>query len=117
VIAQYGKLYPLDLLLTNGNGTLIPNTRTLARQAHFVEARPDLGEEAEQGITEMAKSFNDTGKTNVYFAFWVYDDSFGAFVRAREAAARLGFQYGWEPLPHNERLQIGPQGEHVLPQN
>jgi hypothetical protein len=47
----------------------------------------------------MAQAFKDSGQTNFYFAFWVYDDSFEAFMRAREAAARLGFQYGWEPLP------------------
>ena len=117
VIVQYGKLYPLDFLSTNGNFASIQNMRTLSRQARFVEARPELGDDPDQGVTEMAKAFNGTGQTNFYFAFWVYDDSFDAFIRARETAARLGFQYGWEPLPRHERLQLAPQGEHVLPQN
>jgi hypothetical protein len=117
VIVRYGKLYPLDLLSTNGRAAELPNHRTLSRQARYVEPRPDLGDKPEQGVTEMAQAFKDSGQTNFYFAFWVYDDSFAAFIRARETAARLGFQYGWEPLPQNERLQLGPQGEHVLPQN
>jgi hypothetical protein len=117
VIVRYGKLYPLDLLSTDGRGAPVHNNRTLSRQARYVEPRPGLGDDPEPGVAEMAQAFTDSGNTNFYFAFWVYDDSFEAFVRAREAAARLGFQYGWEPLPQNERLQLGPQGEHVLPQN
>jgi hypothetical protein len=117
VIIRYGRLYPLDLLSTNGRVAQLPNNRTLSRQARYVEPRPGLGDEPEKGVAEMAQAFKDSGQTNFYFAFWVYDDSFNAFIRAREAAARLGFQYGWEPLPQNERLQLGPQGEHVLPQN
>ena len=117
VIVQYGSLYPLNVISTNGRGGVSRNNRTLTRQEKFVEARPGLGEEPEQGVAEMAQAFKAGGKTNFYFAFWVYDDSFGAFTRAREAAARLGFQYGWEPLPQDQRLQLGAQGERVLPQN
>jgi hypothetical protein len=117
VIVRYGNLYPLNVLSTDGRGTVLRNNRSVARQARFVEARPGLGEEPEQSVTGMAQAFNGNGKTNFYFAFWVDDDSFGAFNRAREAAARLGFQYGWEPLPQNQRLQLGAEGERVLPQN
>jgi hypothetical protein len=117
VIVQYGKLYPLDFLSTNGPSRLARNNRSLSHQGHFVEPRPALGDDPERGVTDMAQTFKDSDNTNFYFAFWVYDDSFDAFVRARETAAHLGFEYGWEPLPHNERLQLGPQGEHVLPQN
>jgi hypothetical protein len=117
VLIRYGKLYPLDLLSADGRGARLRNNRTLNRQARYVEPQPGLGDEPEQGVTEMTQAFKASGNTNFYFAFWVYDDSFDAFISAREAAARLGFQYGWEPLPHNERLQLGAQGEHVLPQN
>jgi len=117
VIVQYGKLYPLNVLSTDGRATILRNNRTLTRQAKFVEARPGLGEDPEQGVSGMAEAFKAGGKTNFYFAFWVYEDSFGAFTRAREAATRLGFQYGWEPLPQDQRLQLAPQGERVLPQN
>ena len=117
VIIRYGRLYPLDLLSTNGRVAQLPNNRTLSRQARYVEPRPGLGDEPEQGVADMAQAFKESGQTNFYFAFWVYDDSFPAFISAREAAARLGFQYGWEPLPQDARLQLGAQGERVLPQN
>jgi len=117
VIVQHGKLFPLDFLSTNEQSAPVRNDRTLSHQGHIVEPRPNLGDEPEQGVTDMAQAFTEIGHTNFYFAFWVYDDSFAAFIRARETAARLGFQYGWEPLPQNARLQLGSQGEHVLPQN
>jgi hypothetical protein len=117
VIVRYGRLYPLNELSTDGRGTVLRNNRTLSRQAMYVEARPGLGEEPEQAVAGMAQAFNASGKTNFYFTFWVFDDSFAAFTTARETAARLGFQYGWEPLPQDQRLQLGTQGERVRPQN
>jgi hypothetical protein len=117
VIIFSGRLYPLDVLSTDGRGVPLRNDRTLSHQARYVEPRPGLGDEPEQGVAQMVEAFKASGKTNYYFAFWVYDDSFEAFMRARETATRLGFQYGWEPLPQDERLQLSAQGERVLPQN
>jgi hypothetical protein len=117
VIISSGKLYPLDVLSTDGRGVPQRNDRTLSRQARYVEPRPGLGEEPDQGVNKMVEAFKTSGKTNYYFAFWVYEDSFEAFMRARELATSLGFQYGWEPLPQDARLQLGAQGERVLPQN
>jgi hypothetical protein len=117
VIVRYGKLYPLDLQAAEGRGAPAHNNRSLSRQARYVEPRPGLGDEPEQGVADMAQAFKDSGQTNFYFAFWVFDDSFPAFISAREAAARFGFQYGWQPLPQDARLQLGAQGERVLPQN
>jgi hypothetical protein len=117
VIIRAGSLFPLNVLSTDGRAAVLRNNRSLSRQERYVEPRPGMGDEPEQGVTGMAQAFKDSGKTNFYFAFWVYDDSFDAFTRARETAARLGFQYGWEPLPQQERLQLGTQGERVLPQN
>ena len=117
VIIRYGRLYPLDVLSTDGRGAPLRNDRTLARQARYVEPRPGMGELPEQGVSEMAQAFKASGKTDFYFAFWVYEDSFEAYAQARDAATRLGFQYGWEPLPQNERLQLASQGIHVPPQD
>jgi hypothetical protein len=117
VIVRYGKLYPLTLLSTDGRGASLQNNQTLSRQARYVEPRPGMGDDPERGVADMAQAFKSSGKTNFYFAFWVYDDSFEAFVSAREAAAHLDFQYGWDPLQSNARLQIDTHGESVLPQN
>jgi hypothetical protein len=116
VIVQYGKLYPVSLLSTNGRGAVLRPNPSVTRQEKFVEARPGMGEEPEPCVADMAQAFKAAGKTNVFFSFLVYDDSFEAFTRAREEAVRLGFQYGWDPLPQG-RLELGAQGERVLPQN
>jgi hypothetical protein len=119
VIVQYGKLYPLDLLSSDGRGLPVPNTQAVLVQPRtfMVEPRPGEGDPPESGVTQMTLAFKAASKTNYYFAFWVYDDSFDAFTRARETAVSLGFQYGWEPLPRDRRLQLSRHGEHILPQN
>lgn len=119
VIVQYGKVYPLDVLSADRRAVPIVNNQDVIYQAHggYVEPRPEKGEAPEDGMAEMAEAFKASSKTNFYFTFLVYDDSFDAFIKAREMAAKLGFQYGWEPLPENQRLQLGRQGERILPQN
>jgi len=119
VILQYGKVYPLDVLSAGGEGRMIRNNQAVLRQprSNMVEPRPEQGDEPESGVTKMAQAFKANGQTNYYLAFWVYDDSFDAFIRARETAANLGLQYGWNPLPENQRLELSREGEHILPQN
>ncbi len=119
VIMQYGKIYPLDVLSSDGRGVPVPNNQAVLRQprSNIVEPRPERGDAPESGVAQMVQAFKASASTNFYFAFWVYDDSFDAFVRARETATKLGFQYGWDPLPENQRLQLSQQGEHILPQN
>jgi hypothetical protein len=119
VIMQYGKVYPLDVLSSDARGAPMPNNQAVLREprSNIVEPRPEQGDTPESGVTQMVQAFKAHAQTNYYFAFWVYDDSFDAFTRAREIAMKLGFQYGWNPLPENQRLQLSRQGEHILPQN
>jgi len=41
---------------------------------------------------------------SVYVAFCVYEDSFPAFIRAKQLASDCGLAYGWEPF----QLSDGP---------
>jgi hypothetical protein len=118
VIARYGKLYPLDLLSSDGRGQPVWNSQAVLVQSGFIEPRPGQGEDPASGVTRMAQAFKTSSKTNFYFAFLVYEDSFDAFARARETAVNLGFQYGWNPLPRNQILKIG-RGTNapILPQH
>jgi hypothetical protein len=116
VIVRYDKLYPMDFMPAVGGGALEHNDRSILR-SDYAEAKPGQGDEPEAGVAQMVDAFKTSAKTNYYFEFYVYEDSFDAFVRAREAAARLGFQYGWEPLPSNRMLRLSRQAERVLPQN
>ncbi len=119
VILQHGKLYPLDIFSSIRRGVPIINSQDIVFQSQtgYVEPRPEGGEEPESGVARMVDAFKVNANTNFYFAFWAYSDSFDAFTRARETAMKLGFQYGWNPLPENQRLKLGRQGEQVLPQN
>lgn len=122
VIARHGKLYPLYRFSATARDGKAQNKESLEWQRAgsrevYVVPRPELGESPEEAVAEMARAFRAAGKTNYYFVFNVYEDSFGAFNRAKEAADRLGFQYGWDPLTQNTRLKLGERGESVPPQN
>jgi hypothetical protein len=119
VILQRKKLYALDVWSAGTPRIPVLNNREVLFDRHsgYVETRPDQGMEPDESIAQMIDAFKTAAKTNYYFAFWVYDDSFPAFVKAREKVIKSGYQYGWNPLPANERLKVGRQGERVLPQN
>ncbi len=116
VIVRYGKIYPLDLMPPARGARPAHNDRAVVRQP-YLEPRAGQGDDPEQGVAKMVRDFTAGANTNFYFAFCVYEDSFNAFVRARDEAARLGFQYGWDPLPANQRMQLSRQGERILPQD
>jgi hypothetical protein len=66
----------------------------------------------------MVRTFRNNSNTNFYFVFLVKADSFAAFDRAKETAADLGFQYGWEPYGLAEPIVLSRgQGRAILPQN
>jgi hypothetical protein len=121
VIVSDGKIYPLNLL-PEGRPGAVQNTRGVVFQRQGngdlrVAAKPGAGEEAENGVVQMVENFKRASKTNFYFAFYVYEDSFEAFNRAKETAARLGFQYGWEPLARGTELNLNPGVRGIPPQN
>lgn len=122
VIARHGKLYPLYRFSAAARDGKGQNTQSVEWQQagnreFYVVPRPDRGEAPETAVAEMAQAFRAAGKTNYYFVFTVYEDSFGAFNRAKETADRLGFQYGWDPVTQNTRLKLGARGENIPPQN
>jgi hypothetical protein len=116
VILRYGGLFPMDIMPSVRGGVPVHNDRTVLR-TEFAEPKEGQGADPDAAVAEMVAAFKTSARTNYYFEFYVYQDSFGAFVRARDAAARLGFQYGWEPLPANQLLKLSRQAEQVLPQN
>jgi hypothetical protein len=116
VIIRYNKLYPMQLMPPVRGAASVQNNRTIVRSEH-VEPKPGEGDDPSAGVNQMIANFKASANTNYYFQFYVYEDSFDAFVRAREAASRLDFQYGWKPLPANQVLRASRQGESVLPQN
>ena len=122
VIVHHGKLFPVHLLSNTARDGKAQNSQSVewqpaAGKSAFVVPRPDQGQSPEICVSEMVQTFRAAGKTNYYFVFWVYEDSFGEFNLAKETAASLGFQYGWAPVTQNTRLKIGERGESIRPQN
>lgn len=116
VIIRYNKLYPMKLMPPVRGAASVQNDRTIIR-SEYVEPRAGEGNDPVAGVNQMIANFKASANTNYFFQFYVYEDSFDAFVRARETAARLDFQYGWKPLPASQLLRASRQAETVLPQN
>ncbi len=116
VIVRYGRVYPLYLLAPAGRAPL-KNSRTLDWRGAYVEPQPGRGDDPEGAVADMARAFRSSAQTNYYFAFWVYEDSFAAFNRAKEVVFNQGMQYGWEPMAENARLALTGRGPGILPQD
>jgi hypothetical protein len=117
IVMRYGQVYPVYQFATPDAARATPNTQSLAWRNGSVEPEPGQGEPPEGGVEQAVQSLRQHARTNVYLAFWVYDDSFVEFNRAKQTVDKLGFQYGWEPIPRNTPLKVGRRGEKILPQN
>jgi hypothetical protein len=121
IIIRYGQLYPVNYLAPTEPRGLAANTRTISRHRQpdgneLLAPTPNQGEDPESGIIKMVQTFRRLSRTNVYFTFHVYPDSFEAFNRVEEVLTRLDFQCGWEPQNGNLQTGTGPS-ERILPQN
>jgi len=114
VIVRYGQIFPLASLAPGVSGQR-KNVSTLAWRGQSVEPKAGQGDAPESGITGMVEAFKPNSRTNYYFTFWVYDDSFAEFNRAKETAVKLGYQYGWEPLPRKMKLEVDSRGGERIP--
>jgi hypothetical protein len=122
VIVRYGRVFPLYLFSSTARDGKAQNAQTIewqrvAGKGLFVEPRWGQGDDPESGVEQIVRTFRSYSKTNYYFVFSVYEDSFAAFNRAKETAASLGFQYGWDPVAQNTKLQLGSHSESIPPQN
>jgi hypothetical protein len=102
LIARYGHIYPCR------NVDLSRNEVDISWSTKFDGeiAEPIRG----KGIDPIANAraleayFSGQPKDNVYVVFCVFEDSFPAFIRARQLGVDGGITYGWEPF----RFTDGP---------
>ena len=100
VIARYGRIYLCRNSDLSRNETDINWTSSLDRDV----AEPIRG----RGIDPMldpgvVKSFlNHQSRETIYLVFCVFEDSFPAFLRAKQIAVDAGFAYGWEPFRNQD---------------
>jgi hypothetical protein len=102
VIARYGRIYVCRNSDLSRNESDITWTSILGDET----AEPIRGKGIDPVLNhrELESYFNSQSRNTVYIAFCVFEDSFPAFVRAKQSALTNGIAYGWEPF----RNQDGP---------
>lgn len=91
VIVQYGRIYPCrnsDLSQNDTDINWIPTADT-----DTAEPIPGKGMDP----SSAANYFSGLSGNSIYVVFCVFQDSFPAFIQARQSAIENGISYGWEP--------------------
>jgi hypothetical protein len=102
VIARYGRIYTCRNSDLSRNETDIEWTSTLTSQ--IAEPKAGKGTDPVGNAAGLRAYFRNLSKDSVYVAFCVFEDSFPAFIRAKQLAAEIGLAYGWDPF----QLSDGP---------
>ena len=102
VIARYGRIYTCRNSDLSRNETDIEWTSTLSSE--IAEPKKGKGIDPVGNAAGLRTYFRIQTETSVYVAFCVFEDSFPAFIRAKQLATESGLAYGWEPF----KLSDGP---------
>lgn len=102
VIARYGRIYPCRNSDLSRNETDIEWTSTISSE--IAEPKRARGIDPASNVAWIRAYFRSLSGNSVYVAFCVFEDSFPAFIRAKQVAAENGLAYGWEPF----RFTDGP---------
>jgi hypothetical protein len=114
IIARYSRIYACR------NSDLSRNEMDIGWESTFssetAHPKPGRGIDPanEAALTSYFKALSGT---SVYLAFLVFEDSFPAFIRAKQLASASGLAYGWEPyeISHGS-VTFGPVGHTPKPQ-
>ena len=96
IIARYGHIYLCRNFDLSRNETDIDWTTTLTGET--AEPRRGQGIDPTGSTAGLINFFKNMSDDSVYVAFCVYEDSFPAFIRAKQLASDCGLAYGWEPF-------------------
>lgn len=102
VIARYGRLYTCRNSDLSRNESDIEWTSTLTSE--IAEPKRGKGIDPVANAATLRTYFGSQSGSSVYVAFCVFEDSFPAFIRAKQLATESRLTYGWEPF----RLSDGP---------
>jgi hypothetical protein len=115
VIVQYGFVYPCRNSDLSRNEISINWTSHLGGETAI--PIPGKGIDLTRTPQELETYFNGQSKDSVYIAFCVFEDSFPAFLRAKQLAAASGLAYGWEPFQKEDGpVSFGEYGHTPNPQ-
>jgi hypothetical protein len=115
VIARYGRIYTCRNSDLSRNETDIEWTSTLTSEI----AEPKEGKGIDPAINApgLKAYFRNLSENSVYVAFCVFEDSFPAFIRAKQLATESGLTYGWDPFQLSDGpVSFGAVGHTPKPQ-
>jgi len=114
IIARYGRIYPCRNSDLSRNETDIDWTSALPSET----AHPKQGRGIDPANAATLRTyFRNLSGNSAYVAFCVFEDSFPAFVRAKQLATESGLAYGWEPFQFSDGpVSFGPVGHTPKPQ-
>lgn len=102
IIARYGRIYTCRNTDLSRNESDLEWTSTLTSE--IAEPKKDKGIDPFNNAPELRAYFRNQSESSTYMAFCVFEDSFPAFIRAKQLAIERGLSYGWEPF----RFSDGP---------
>jgi hypothetical protein len=115
IIARYGHIYPCRNADLSRNETDINWTTQL--DAKIAEPIRGKGIDPAANPAGLRTFFNSQSRDSVYFVFCVFEDSFPAFILAKQFAVDNGFAYGWDPYRFEEGpVSFGAVGHTPKPQ-
>ena len=115
IIAHYGHIYPCRNADLSRNETDINWTSRL--DSEIALPIPSKGIDPMLNSAALETYFNKQSKELVYVVFCVFEDSFPAFIRAKQSAFASGVVYGWEPFQNSDGpVSFGTHGHTPKPQ-
>ena len=115
IIARYNKIYLCRNYDLSRNESDISWTSTLINET--AEPIPAKGIDPKGNTAGLANFFRNMADGTIYIAFCVYEDSFPAFIQAKQSASNAGLAYGWEPwLISDGPVTFGAVGHTPKPQ-
>jgi hypothetical protein len=115
IIARYNKIYLCRNYDLSRNESDINWTSTLINET--AEPIPAKGIDPKGNAAGLANFFRNMADGTIYIAFCVYEDSFPAFIQAKQSASNAGLAYGWEPwLISDGPVTFGAVGHTPKPQ-
>jgi hypothetical protein len=115
IIVHYGHIYPCR------NADLSRNETDINWASHLdteiAEPIQGRGIDPLQNVSALNSYFNNQSSDSVYVVFCVFEDSFPAFIRAKQSAVASGISYGWEPFRNVDGpVSFGEHGHTPKPQ-
>lgn len=95
IIARYGRIYICNRSNGDRNETDINWTSNLT--GYIADPRLGKGIDPVANATVLSTYFRELSNPNSYVVFMVFEDSFAAFIHAKQMAIQSGLNYGWDP--------------------